>query len=48
MMMKVISREQATAAPTIVGVLLLLDPLDLGIFGDAAAIKSSVSCQENT
>ena len=46
MMMIMISREQVTVAPTIVGVLLLLDPLDFCISGGVVAIKSSVSCHE--
>ena len=47
-MMMMISSEQATATPTIVGVLVLLGPSDFGISGGVVGIKSSVSCQENT
>ena len=32
-MMMMISREEATVAPTIAGVLVLLDPSDFGISG---------------
>ena len=37
--MIMMSREQATVAPTIAGVLLLLDPLECGIPGGVVGIK---------